>query len=285
MVSRAVQPQSSEPQAVRSQAGTGRVAPGEETSGWMQRGARLLRVAIHVALGSAILAFRFPHISQAERVRHVQRWSAKLLDILNVTLSVRGDAPIPGRPPIVIACNHVSWLDVFVIHSVCPMRFVAKSEVRRWPILGWISERSGTLFIERENRHHAARINETIEKVLKRGDSVGIFPEGTTTRGDRLMPFHSSLLQASVMSGAPLLPAAVRYARPDGSINDAIVYIGDTTFVQSLGQILSCRTVFAELSFGPWIESAGRRRRELAREAEAAIAAMLHLSAPCRTPG
>ena len=113
---------------------------------------RLVRVGLHLLRGVAIAGLLFPFVSPARRQREVKRWSARLLRILAVRLHAYGDPPRRGTPLMLIA-NHVSWLDIYAINAVLPVRFVAKAEVRRWPVIGWFSEKAGTLFIERARRH------------------------------------------------------------------------------------------------------------------------------------
>jgi 1-acyl-sn-glycerol-3-phosphate acyltransferase len=113
-----------------------------------------------------------------------------------------------------IVANHVSWIDIFLISSVRPTRFVAKSEIRGWPLAGWIAERAGTLFIRRDQMRDMARIDARVREVLAEGDCVGLFPEGITTEGDELRKFHSSLFEPAVANGAHVHPAAIRYEHP-----------------------------------------------------------------------
>ena len=156
-----------------------------------------------------------------------------------------------------VAANHVSWLDIFALQAVRPIRFVAKSEVRDWPLAGWIAERSGTLFIRRGLRREAARTNEQVHGALGAGDCVGIFPEGTTTDGDTLLKFHASLFEPAVAIGAAIYPCAIRYQHADGSLCRALAYVGDLSFMQSLALAIRQRGVVARVSFAPVVESAG----------------------------
>ena len=157
---------------------------------------------------------------------------------------------------------------------------MAKSEVRRWPLIGWLSARTGTLFIERGSRRHAARINLAIHDAFAQGDAVAVFPEGTTTRGDELLRFHASLLQPAVDEEALIVPVAIRYADEEGNLELAAAYVGETTLMQSLAQIVRVPRIHAEVRFLPAIESRGRTRRELAQLSHARIAAALKLPAP-----
>jgi 1-acyl-sn-glycerol-3-phosphate acyltransferase len=185
-----------------------------------------------------------------------------------------------------IAANHVSWLDIFAIMSVRPARFIAKSEIRAWPVAGWIADRAGTLFVHRARRHDTARINARVHEALAQGDCVGLFPEGTTTEGGRLLPFHTSLFEPAIANGATIHPAAVRYETADGSPCADVAYVGDMTFVQSLARIVACRGVLARVDFGEAIGPAkARDRREAARLAHEGVATLLRLDPPDNPPG
>lgn len=217
-------------------------------------------------------------------MRTFRRWSLELLAIAGVRLTVRGDPPgVDPRSGIVVA-NHVSWLDIFVIAAVSPSRFVSKSEVRDWPLAGYLATKAGTVYLERARRRDAARVNQHMQELLRAGERLAVFPEGTTTDGTRIRPFHGSLLQPAVEAGAPVFPAALRYLDEDGELSPAAPYTGDDTFVQSLRRVLAAPGIRAELTFLAPIATAGRTRNDAAREAEAAIASALRLPAPRSRP-
>ena len=185
-----------------------------------------------------------------------------------------------------IAANHVSWLDIFAIMSIRPALFIAKSEIRRWPGAGWIADRAGTIFVHRARRHDTARINARVHEVLARGDCVGLFPEGTTTEGDRLLPFHTSLFEPAIANQATIHPAAIRYEDTDGSRSADFAYVGGMTFLESLARVVASRGVVVRLDFGPPIEpSEGRHRREAARLARQRVASLLRLDPQDNPPG
>lgn len=246
---------------------------------------RILRFVLHVLQGLATVGLVFPFISRARRARLIRRWAAGILDIFNVRVSIKGEAPRPDAAKVVFVSNHISWLDPALFIALRPAHFVAKSEIRSWPVLGWLAEKAGTLFIERGRRHDTARINQALSQALGAGDCVGLFPEGTTTNGATLKPFHASLLQAAVLAQATLYPVAIRYCHPDGSLNTAPAYTDNISFGESLKRVLAQPAIHAELVFAAPIPASGKSRRELAALAEKAIASALNLAAPCRKPG
>jgi 1-acyl-sn-glycerol-3-phosphate acyltransferase len=238
----------------------------------------------HAVVAALVLRLIFPRADPRRRRALVQWWSAALLRHVGVELRIEGEPP--GRLEIgaMVAANHVSWLDIFAISSARPTRFIAKSEIRDWPIAGWIAERAGTLFIRRERRRDTARINDLVHAALGEGDCVGLFPEGMTTEGDRLLRFHSSLFEPAVANRAHVHPCAIRYEHADGGLCRAMAYVGELSFMESLGLIIRQRGVVARLRFAPAIETAGLERRTVATQAEDCVARLLGLEPPGRRP-
>ncbi|HUP30408.1 MAG TPA: lysophospholipid acyltransferase family protein [Usitatibacter sp.] len=231
-----------------------------------------------------ILRLVFPRVSHERRRALVGWWSGKLVRIMGLATRVSG--PPPGATEIgaMIAANHVSWLDIFVISSVRSTRFIAKSEIRDWPMAGWIVERSGTIFIRRERRRDTARINDLVRAALHDGDCVGLFPEGTTSEGDTLLKFHSSLFEPAVVNRAQVHPCAIRYENADGSPCRHMAFVGELSFMQSLGLVIRQRGVVARISFGAPIDTVGQGRREVAQAAQDRVASLLGLPSPGTAP-
>lgn len=197
--------------------------------------------------------------------------------ITGVAVRAEGSLPSGTLVPAMVAANHVSWLDIFAVSSVFSTRFIAKSEVRDWPLAGWIAERAGTIFIRRERRRDTARINDVVHAALAEGDCVGLFPEGTTTEGDTLLKFHSSLFEPAVANAARVFPVAIRYEHADGSLCRAMAYVGELSFMQSLGLVLRQKHVVARVTFAPPVLAEGRGRREVAAAAEERVASLLRV--------
>jgi 1-acyl-sn-glycerol-3-phosphate acyltransferase len=231
----------------------------------------------HLFAGIAIVALLFPFYGRARRRLAQARWSARVLSAVNVEPRMHGAPPEVKDRAAVLVANHVSWLDIPLVHSVWQVRFIAKSEVRRWPLIGWLSSRTGTLFIQRGKGRHALRINQAIHAAFLAGDAIGVFPEGMTSEGTGLQPFHASLLQSAVDEHALVFPVALRYLDEEGRVNVNASYVGDTSLIESMAMILRERKIVAELIFLPAIDAEGRSRRDLARETHAAIAAALSL--------
>lgn len=235
---------------------------------------------MHVGAGLFVVGILFPRVTPPRRASITRWWSRTLLAILNIELRVRGLPPGPDSRNTIIASNHVSWVDIFVINAAHPSRFIAKAEIRDWPIAGWLVDRAGTIFIRRTRRSDTAKINETMHNVLAEGATIGFFPEGTTTGGDRLLKFHTSLFEPAVVNNATLAPAAIRYQDESGGPSREIAFIGELSFTESVGSIIGQRSLVAEITFAPPINASGLTRRDLANQAEAAVAKALDLPLP-----
>lgn len=239
----------------------------------------------HIFAGLACVLGIFPLVSQARRNRIIRGWSRALIAICGARLVVTG-VPLPheieveGIAPWAIGrlalSNHVSWIDVFAIDAATPARFVAKSEIGRWPLLGALVTRAGTLYIERGRRHAVAVINRHVREHLKAGETIVVFGEGTTTDGSRLLPFHSNLVAPAIEVGAPIWPIALRYTE-SGRPSTAAAFIGEMGLVTSLARILSARRLAIEVAFLPPIPP-DSNRHAVARAARRAIARHLEVA-------
>jgi 1-acyl-sn-glycerol-3-phosphate acyltransferase len=228
-------------------------------------------MGLHLVEGFATTLVVFPFVAPPRRREIVRRWSARMLAILRVEARFHG-VPHGGLPGnVLIVANHISWLDIFVLLALQPARFVAKADIRRWPVVGRLSANVGTLFVERDRRRHAHAINREAADALASGDIVAIFPEGTTTDGTTLLPFKASLLQPIVDAEGHVQPVAVRYRNCEGAPSDAPAYVGETSFVASFWRVTGERALVAELHLAAALPARARHRRELAREAEALI--------------
>ena len=229
---------------------------------------RLARATLHVLHGMLIVATRFRRVDAAARMHHVQWWSGRFLQLLGVSL-VRHGEPRPGAKLIV--ANHVSWLDILAIDAVAPARFVAKSEVRRWPLLGWLVSASGTLYIERERPRDALRVVHQMAAAMQAGDTLAVFPEGTTADGHALLPFHANLLQGAISTATPVQPVALRYFDPEHAVSPAVEFLDDTTLPQSVWSVVCARGLGVRVIVLPAMSVTHADRRRLAERLRAEI--------------
>jgi 1-acyl-sn-glycerol-3-phosphate acyltransferase len=237
---------------------------------------RATHLVIHICRGLFIAWLILPRTTQEKRNEIISNWSKSLLAVFNIRLVTYGRVPDQGTAGVLFVANHVSWLDIYAINSVRAVRFIAMAEIRRWPLLGWLAAQASTLFIDRDKRHEAGRMVEITANSLRSGDCLCYFPEGTTTDGNTLKPFKSSLMQAAVHAGTRIWPVAIRYSGKNGKPDVELSY-ANATLLQSLRKVLAQQSPVVELHFGEPIEAAGQDRRQLASMARAFIAMRLQL--------
>ena len=251
------------------------------------RGCWRLAKALGVGLaGWVTIVFVFPRLSVLQRHKHVQGWAQHMLQVLGIVLQVRGDAD--ARGPLLLVANHISWLDILVIHAARHCRFVSKSDVKAWPLIGRLATGGGTLYIERESRRDAMRVVHRMADSLRSGEILAVFPEGTTSEGLSILPFHGNLIQAAISAGAPAQPVALRFVDADSretSLTPA--YIGEDSLLDSLWRTVSGAPLIALVDFGVPQYADGRDRRRWAQDLRAAVDALRQgePSAAARGPG
>ena len=234
---------------------------------------RLLRASLHVLHGMAVIRLRFPGLDAAGRHARIQWWSAGLLRVMGLQLEVRG-TPRPGAALLV--ANHVSFLDIAALHAVAPhARFVSKADVLNWPLLGWLIANAGTLFIERERKRDALRVLHQVAESLREGQTVAVFPEGTTGDGRSLLPFHANLLQAAIAAEVPVQPALLRYADPERPVSPLVEFLGETTLLQSVWRIACARGLVVHVDLLPVQGTRHADRRALAEALHAELSQRL----------
>lgn len=205
-------------------------------------------------------AVGFPFITPARQLHLKQRWSARLLKILGIRLETNEPYVSPGS---LLVANHVSWLDIFVINAAYPAAFISKAEVRQWPVMGWLASKNETVFLRRGSRGHARIVNGEIAALLGRGRHVALFPEGTTTDGSHIHPFHAALLQPAIDAGAPIQPLAIAYRLPDGRFTRAPAYDGDVSLGQSIKAIIAEREIVARVHITPALPTCAKPDRKI----------------------
>lgn len=145
--------------------------------------------------------------------------------------------------------NHISWADIHALNSTVPLRFIAKSDIRDWPVFGYLAEKNNTLFIDRSNKRDAKRTIESAVAGLSEGDNLCFFPEGTTTDGTKIQPFKTSLIQAAIEAKSTIWPIAIFYPDEQGAANTKAAYADDTTLQESMQNILGQQQPVIELHF------------------------------------
>ena len=232
---------------------------------------RLVLLACHVAAG-LVAALFFPLLPSSGRAALQRLWSRGALFVLGVRLAIQGEAPGSGS---LIVANHVSWLDVLAITAIHPASFVCKQEIASWPLLGWLLKRTGTVFMRRASVWSAWRAVLAIAPMLRDGVSVAVFPEGTTTAGDAVLPFYPALFQGAVNAQSLVQPVAIAYADHDGARRYEAIYVGDTSFWESLCTIAGASSLHVTLSLLPAFPAAELTRRQAAARSRALVASRI----------
>ena len=199
---------------------------------------------------------------------------------LNIKTRIHGQLPPADTVGVMFVANHISWVDIHALNSLIPLRFIAKSDIKSWPVFGYLVTKANTLFIDRDKRHEAGHIVKNTAASLMAGDNLCFFPEGTTTdgtgtKGPLVLPFKGSVLQAAISANTHVWPVAIRYVNEDGGINTEIAYAGETTLVESMQKVLKQKNPVIELHFLEPINSVGKNRRVLTQRAYDAIVTRL----------
>jgi 1-acyl-sn-glycerol-3-phosphate acyltransferase len=234
---------------------------------------RFARASLHLLAGLFTILLRFPGLAPLQRQQRVQAWSAHLVHLIGIRMVVSGPSALPG--PLLLMANHISWLDITSLHAARFCRFVAKADIKSWPVLGALAAGSGTLFIERASRRDAMRVVHQMADSLRAGDVLAVFPEGTTSDGITLLPFHANLFQAAISANAPVQPVSIEFidaATRQKSL--APCYMGNDTLFTSVWRTLCAPPLEVHINFGKPELSNGRDRRAWAADVQREVAAL-----------
>jgi 1-acyl-sn-glycerol-3-phosphate acyltransferase len=205
----------------------------------------------------------FPRIGTSRHDGIIERWCRDVLAILDIRVLVQGQPP-PGRMrSVLFVANHISWMDILLLNACQRVRFVAKEEVRSWPLIGWIAFRTGTVFLKRTSTHQLARVMKSTAASLRSGDCIALFPEGTTTDGSSVQAFRSGLFESAIEAKALIWPIGISYRRLDGTLDTDIAFLGSESLVSSVLNVLSRPTTQARLLFANPVDSSVGDRHQL----------------------
>lgn len=249
--------------------------------------ARVLRLLLVIAYGAGLagwISLRTVLMgapSQAWRQQLTMRFMRKLFAALPFRLHLYGQAQ---PQPALWVCNHVSWSDIPVLGQLAPISFLSKAEVASWPVAGWLASSAGTLYIHR-GAGHSQQINQAISERLTTGQSVLIFPEGTSTDGLQVKRFYSRLLNAAKVAGVPIQPVAIRYRR-HGQADNIAPYFGDDELPSHLLRLLNADICDVEVHLLPLIDTQQENSRALAEQAHRVIGEIVNptLGVPSSSP-
>lgn len=231
---------------------------------------RLLRLVLKLLAGLLLSVTRYRRADADGKRRINSKWSRELLAIAGIQVRPVNFPNVLGSHAVTLVANHVSWADIFALNSQRPCHFIAKAELRDWPIAGKLLENVGTIFINRSDRKETLRLGTVVREYMEAGETVAVFPEGTTSAGRDVLKFHASLLEPVVAAGGEVWVVAIRYFKGNERTL-AASYIDEMSFFDSLKQIHAAQPLTVELKFVKSIACAGKTRREVAAEAEALI--------------
>jgi 1-acyl-sn-glycerol-3-phosphate acyltransferase len=225
---------------------------------------KLSRATAHAAHGFWTIKTVFPKLEQHDRHARVHVWAGQMLRIAGIELVVNGTPPAEG--PVLLVANHISWLDILVMHASRHCRFVSKSDIKKWPLVGTLADGGGTMYVERASRRDAHRVVSQMAERLRAGDILAVFPEGTTGDGITLKPFHANMIQAAIEAQVPAQPVALKFIdAASGEPSFAPSYVDDETLVGSIWRTLTAPPLVAVVTFGSAHSHEGQTRRAWAQ--------------------
>ncbi len=221
--------------------------PIKSVIGWLKQGFYFKALMVHLLIGLGITVFVYGCLKRTQQLA-VERWFAKrLLRLFNIQLKIVGDTyPTwqTDQTAYLFVSNHISWIDVFALNAVGPVRFIAKAEISQWPLLGRLARRTGTLFIERGRRHAVRRVVHEAAHRLNQGQPIAVFPEGTTTTGEHVLPFHSNFIHAAVLAQAPVVPVTIQYVNSNNEHTTTPAYVDNQSLVENVLMLIQNRGQF-----------------------------------------
>ncbi|MGV9454916.1 lysophospholipid acyltransferase family protein [Streptomyces sp. NPDC003635] len=212
---------------------------------------RLTALLLTLLVGVALLpVFRLVPASRHDAL--IRGWSRAVVRASGVRVRITGDAA-PSTGGLLLVANHISWLDIPLLAAVRPARMLAKAEIRRWPVAGGLTARSGAFFIERDRLRALPLTVARIAEALRSGAAVVAFPEGSTWCGRAQGHFRRAVFQAALDAGVPVQPVRLRYRLADGPATTAPAFVGEDSLLSSLWRVVTSRHLVADVELRPTI--------------------------------
>jgi 1-acyl-sn-glycerol-3-phosphate acyltransferase len=241
------------------------------------RPAKLAGIVLQFGRGAWIVALRFPGWQRAQKLQAIQRWAQQMLAILEIEVQ-SNKLPQTDFSGLVVS-NHLSWLDILVLQSLMPGCFVAKTEVRQWPVVGYLAQACATIFVDRSSPRSARSMVDDTAAAIAQGYAVVVFPEGTSSNGQALGEFHANIFESAIRAQALVQLLSLQYLdRTSGKAAAAAHFIDDMTLVDSLKDVMATSTIQARVHIGECIGAQGHTRKTLALHAHQTIRS--HLFSP-----
>ncbi len=232
---------------------------------------RFTLALIHVIWGILLLLFAVgpdPEQRTARDWKIINRWMARLCAILGLRIQAHGK---PAEAPVLFVANHISWHDILVMQAFAPTGFIAKREIRDWPVIGWMAYRGNTLFIRRGRRESLFEIKAAMEKRLQENQSIVIFPEGGTSTGEKVLPFRSRLYDPAIDLNIPIQAVALHYSSPDNHSKD-LAFVDDEKFLTHAFRVMGEKQIDITVHFCTPIHPDKQDRRTLAQITHTSVA-------------
>ena len=239
----------------------------------LRAAARLFRLIWTLVKGWWWVRFDFPGATVQERQARITCWAREMLAALGLSYQAKGQERVSSS--VLLVANHISWVDILALMATGPCRFVSKAQVHHWPMVGAMAAGAGTLFIERESPRDAMRVMHQMAQVLEEGDTVAVFPEGTTSTGETVMSFHANLFQAAIAAHAQIQPLALAYFDGTGrNCSAEVAFVGNDNMLHSLRKVLMTRGLSVQVLCGSPSKHEGRGRRQWANAAHLQVKAL-----------
>ena len=197
-------------------------------------------------------------------------WMRGLVVVFGMRLRVSGQLPLP---PALVVANHISWFDIAVLHALWPMGLVAKAEIRSWPLIGRLATIAGSIYIQRGNQQSRQRVNRRMAARLRRGEMIGVFPEGGISAQRGVQRFHARLFGSAIRARAPIVPVAIRYWS-DGDRHDDVVFSPGQNLFSNMLRLLSHPRMEVQVMIARAITDHMPGRDLLARQAQTTVSAL-----------
>jgi len=221
--------------------------------------------------------FVFPWLPVRHQTTYITAWSRRVVNIFHIQVVFINPNNFPPSGGFSVVSNHVSWIDIQVISTFASCRFITTSEIRAWPVIGRMVEASGALFLDMKHIRQSTReVTQQMAALLRAGETLGFFPEATSTEGLAVLPFKANLFQASVDSQTPVYPIAIQYKDRSGKLSSAAGFHGDMTLLTCMRNILSHAPLTAEVRFLTPLPVMSNRK-EMCRACESQIKAVFQL--------
>jgi len=244
--------------------------PGSRKPAWW----KWALIVWHFGRAGWVVCVRFPRLAKAQRLEEIKDWSRQLLRALDV--EVRCPSPPLTEFAGLVVSNHLSWMDILVLQAILPGTFVAKTEVRSWPVVGSLAQACGTIFVNRSSPRSArAMVDHTVAAITD-GHAVIVFPEGTSTDGDDLAPFHANIFESAVRAAGQVQLLTLRYRdKATGELARGVHFTGTMSLLESLRTITRLPTTQAVVHIGERVPAAGHTRKSLSEHAHGVMRAQL----------